>query len=122
MKASRVLIIEDDVMIAMLFENLLAGMGHAVCAIAATEADAVAAAIRHKPDLMIVDGRLNHGSGEAAVDEIQRTGKVPHIFVSGDPPASIQARRPGAVVIGKPFREAELANAIQRALTGTAAD
>lgn len=109
-------------MIAMLFETLLAEMGHAVCAIATTEAEAATAALRHKPDLMIVDARLSRGSGEAAVDEIQRTGKVPHVFVSGDPPERIQARRPGAVVIGKPFREADLAKAIQRALTGTATD
>src|ERR1700719_4544619 len=58
MKALRVLVIEDDALIAMLLSELLAGMGHDVCATAATEADAVTAATRHRPDLMIVDARL----------------------------------------------------------------
>jgi CheY-like chemotaxis protein len=55
MKALRVLVVEDDVLIGMLFADALAAMGYDVCAIEATEADAVAAAARYKPDLMIVD-------------------------------------------------------------------
>ena len=49
MKALRVLVIEDDALIAMLLAELLAGMGHDVCATAATEAEAVIAAARSKP-------------------------------------------------------------------------
>ena len=44
MKALRVLVVEDDALIAMLLSELLAGMGHDVCATAASEADAVIAA------------------------------------------------------------------------------
>src|SRR5436853_3517200 len=53
MKALRVLVVEDDALIAMLLTEMLAGMGHDVCATAATEADAVSAATRYDPDLMI---------------------------------------------------------------------
>lgn len=115
MRALRVLIVEDEAVIAMLLAEVLAGMGHDVCASEATEARAIAAAVRCRPDLMIVDARLRDGSGVAAVEKILRTGFVPHVFVSGDP-SGIQALRPGAVVIQKPYFESDLVRAIQRAL------
>jgi CheY-like chemotaxis protein len=62
MKALRVLVIEDDALIALLLSELLAGMGHDVCATAATEAEAVRAATRYRPDLMIVDAGLGRGA------------------------------------------------------------
>lgn len=61
--ALRVLVVEDDALITMLYAELMTEMGHVVCAIETIEADAVAAATRHKPDLMIVDVGLR----EAAV-------------------------------------------------------
>jgi CheY-like chemotaxis protein len=115
MKALRVLLIEDDAVIAMLLADMFAAMGHDVCAIEATEAGAVAAAVRCRPDLMIVDVRLGDGSGFTAVEEILRTGFVPHVFVSGDI-STVRARKPGAVAIRKPFSESDLLQAIQRAL------
>ena len=116
MKAARVLVMEDDRMIGTLLGEMLAGMGHAVCATETTEAGAVTAAVRCRPDLMIVDVRLGSGSGVRATDEIQRGGSVPHVFVSGDISA-VTAHRPGAVAIQKPFHAAELARAIQRVLS-----
>jgi two-component system, response regulator PdtaR len=115
MKALRVLVIEDDALIAMLLSELLVGMGHDVCATAATEAEAVSAATRYRPDLMIVDSGLGRGSGISAVEEILRAGPLAHLFISGDA-GRVQTRKPHAVVIRKPFREAELARAIDRAL------
>jgi two-component system, response regulator PdtaR len=94
---------------------MLAGMGHKVCGIEATEADAVSAAARHRPDLMIVDVQLGDGSGVDAVAEIHRSGPIPHVFVSGNI-ANVKALQPGAVIIQKPYRESDLARVIQRAL------
>ena len=120
MKALRVLVVEDDALIVTLLSELLAGMGHEVCATAATEAHAVTAAARHRPDLMIVDASLARGSGVSAVEEILHAGPVAHLFVSGDPGA-VQALRPSAVVIRKPFRETDLVKAIESALNAAAA-
>ena len=119
MNAIRVLVVEDDALIGMLLAEMLAGMGHDVCAIEATEADAVTAAIRCRPDLMIVDARLGDGSGVRAVEEILRTGSVPHLFVSGDI-SRVKALRPGSVVLQKPFHETDLARAIQCAFDAAA--
>ena len=115
MQTLRVLVIEDDALIVMLLAEVLKGMGHDVCATAATEAEAVSAAARHRPDLMIVDAGLGHGSGVAAVEEILRAGPVAHLFLSGDA-GRVQTRRPDAIVVRKPFRQAELARAIDTAL------
>jgi DNA-binding response OmpR family regulator len=108
--------VEDDAIIGMLLADMLAEMGHSVCAIEATEADAVAAAHRYRPDLMIVDAWLGNGSGVSAVEEIHRTESISHIFISGDA-SGVAGLRPDAVVVQKPFGEWDLAQAIQRALT-----
>src|SRR5277367_2754672 len=115
----RVLVVEDDAIIGALLAEMLEGMGHDVCAVEATEADAVTAAARWRPDLMIVDVRLGEGSGVSAVDEIHRTGPVPHVFVSADI-SRLQSLRPGAAIIQKPYREADLARVIRRALDAPA--
>ncbi len=115
MNALRIMVVEDEFAVAHLFAEVLAGMGHDVCAIEATESDAVAAAARCKPDLMIVDVGLGTGSGVVAVDEILLTGFVPHVFVSGDI-SGVQALRPNAVAIQKPFFVSALVLAMQRAL------
>ena len=115
MQALRVLVVEDDPMIGMLLAEMLEAMGHDVCAIETTEAAAVTAAAQYRPDLMIVDARIDDGSGVSAVDKILRTGFVPHLFISGNI-SNIRALRPDAVVLEKPFRELELTRAIQRAI------
>lgn len=115
MKALRVLVVEDDALIAMLISELLVGMGHDVCATAATEAEAVISAAHCRPDLMIVDAGLGRESGVSAVEEILRSGPVAHVFISGDA-ETVRVRKPDAVVVRKPFRETELARAIDMAL------
>jgi DNA-binding response OmpR family regulator len=111
----RVMIVEDEPLMGILFGEVMEGMGYAVCAIEATEASAVAAAVRCKPDLMLVDVHLGEGSGVSAVCEILRIRFVPHVFYSGDI-SGVRATRPSAIAIQKPFRVSELACAIKRAL------
>lgn len=114
-KPLRVLIVEDEALIAYVLAEILEEMGFAVCATEATEAGAVTAALQYQPDLMIVDARLREGSGISAVETILRNQFVPHVFVSGDRLTSL-ALHPRAIVLQKPFLEADLARAIQRAL------
>ena len=111
----RILIVEDEALIAMVLAEVLKEMGFAVCASEATEAGAVAAALRERPDLMIVDARLREGSGIGAVETILRDRFVPHVFASGDRLSGLTLH-PRAIVLQKPFLEADLALAIQRAL------
>ncbi|MEO8924814.1 MAG: response regulator [Caldimonas sp.] len=114
------LVVEDDAVIGTLLALLLEGMGHQVCAIEDTEQGTVAAAARYKPDLMIVDRWLIDGDGVSAVDEVCRTGFVPHLFLSGAP-IGIETLQPGAVVLQKPFFDGDLRRAMERALATPAA-
>jgi CheY-like chemotaxis protein len=76
LKALRVLVVEDNAFIGMLYADLLAEMGHTVCAIEATESEAVAAATLCKPDLMIVDAALREGTGVSAVEVVPAPGSL----------------------------------------------
>ena len=113
MRTLRVLVVEDEAIIGMLLAAVLAGMGHDVCGVADTEAEAVELAAKYRPDLMIVDAGLRDGSGVSAVAEILRARFVPHIFITGDL-ARIRALKPDAIVLEKPFLESDLVRAIQR--------
>jgi two-component system, response regulator PdtaR len=114
-RAVSVLVVEDDAVIGSLIAEMLEDMGYGVCAVEATETDAVAAAARYLPDLMIVDARLSEGSGVSAVAEILRSRFVPHLFITGNR-AKVVEQSPGAIVLQKPFNEAELTRAIRYAL------
>ena len=111
----RIIVVEDDALIGMLLAEMLVEMGHDVCAIEETEEGAVASAALCHPDVMIVDAWLGDGSGISAIDKILAIGAMPHVFVSGDL-ARVRKLRPDSVMVQKPYREAELANAIHQAI------
>ncbi len=114
MTALRILIAEDNAMIAMFLSDLLEVLGHGVCAVTETQAATVTAALLHRPDLMIVDEGLRDGSGIAAVQEVEMTLPVAHIFATGDC-YRVQRARPDAIVLQKPFNAPALVRAIERA-------
>src|SRR5208337_1582057 len=121
MKALRTLVVEDDAMIGGLLAETLEGLGHAVCAVENNAANAVAAASRWRPDLIIVDVGLDEASGIAAVKEILESGFVPHVIVTGDALRS-SSLGPNSVLIRKPFRVSGLDEATQRALAAAPVD
>jgi two-component system, response regulator PdtaR len=94
--------------------------GREVVVVERTVTDAVSAAARFRPGLMIVEERLDDGSGIVAVDEIIRQQPIPHLFVTGDV-SRVKALRPDAVVIQKPFAELALTLGIKRALEAAVA-
>ena len=114
----RILVVEDDLVIAQLLAELLEDLGHVVCGVETDAINAVAAAARWQPDLMIVDVGLGEASGVAAVKEILDGGFVAHVFVTGDILRDL-ALGPGAILIQKPFRGPEIVAAIQRSVAGS---
>jgi CheY-like chemotaxis protein len=83
---ARILIIEDEAVIAMDLSDLVTGAGHDVCAVEATASAAVAAANRERPDLVLADIQLADGSsGIDAVKEILSSFEVPVIFITAFP-------------------------------------
>ena len=118
--ATDVLIIEDEPIIAMDIEELVASCGHRVVGVAATEADAVAIAERSRPGLILADINLGAGGdGTSAVSRIIRSHYAPVIFVTAYPERLLtgEALEP-AFVITKPFEPLTLAIATYQAVTG----
>ena len=112
----RVLIVEDEPIIAMLLAEVLTEQGYDVADIASTESEAIREAARQRPDVMIVDARLRQGSGLTAVSAILAQGFIPHVFMSGDR-LTKTVMGPEAIVLQKPFQEADLLRAIAKALS-----
>ncbi len=105
MTGLRIVVVEDNAQISVPLAELLAALGHEVCATATTEVEAVAAAARHGPDLMIVDAHLQAGSGISAMETVLRLTAMPHFFITGG------ARRifpSNATVLLKPFGKVSL--------------
>lgn len=103
--ASRVLIIEDESIIALDLENLVAELGHKVVGSAATKDEAVTKARAQKPGLVLADINLGEGgSGIDAVTEILRTFDIPVIFITAYPERLLTGERPEPTyLITKPF-------------------
>jgi DNA-binding NarL/FixJ family response regulator len=81
----RVLIVEDDAIIAMHLASLVVELGHEVCATAMSAAGAIALATAHNPDVVLMDIRLAQGSsGIDAAREIHARLGLRCIFLSGN--------------------------------------
>ncbi len=71
----KILIVEDEFLIAMDLELVLQELGHVIVGIASTYDEAVNLAAEHKPDLALVDIHLADGpTGIAAASQINRMG------------------------------------------------
>lgn len=114
-KKLRIIIVEDNGIIAMDLADLLIAMGHDVCAIASGENEAVQAAELHQPDLMIVDDNLAEGDGLSAMQRILKHTGIAHLYITGNA-REVADRLPKAVIISKPFVMNELTQAIDIAL------
>ncbi len=116
--SSRVLIIEDEPIIAMDLEALVRGLGHEVVGNARTHSEAVAMATAEQPGLVLADIRLADGSsGLEAVNEILETFEVPVIFITAYPESLLTGQRPEPTfLIAKPFREDMVKAIISQAL------
>lgn len=114
----RVLVIEDEAVIALDVADIVRNAGHEVVGIAPTEKAAVELAKKHSPHLVLADIQLRGAdSGITAVKEIMRAMNVPVIFVTGYPERLLTgAQIEPAFVISKPFDPDLLRAAIAQAL------
>jgi CheY-like chemotaxis protein/DNA-directed RNA polymerase specialized sigma24 family protein len=114
----RVLVIEDEAVIALDVAKIVRSAGHQVVGIAATEKAAIELAEKHTPDLVLADIQLKgQDNGMAAVRQILKSMSVPIIFVTGFPERLLtgQGIEP-AFVITKPFDPDLLKTAMAQAL------
>jgi CheY-like chemotaxis protein len=116
--ATDVLIIEDELLIAMDLETIVGSLGHRVLDVATTKSEALAAVKRHKPGLILADVKLADGSsGLDAVREIVAKDQVPIIFITAYPEKVLTGERPEPTfLISKPFQRETVMAIISQAL------
>lgn len=117
--AGKVMVIEDEAIIAMDISHIVTEMGHKVTGIARTRGEAVSLASRERPDLILADIQLaDNSSGIDAVNEIlAQFDSLPVIFITAFPERLLTGTRPEpAFLITKPFSEEQLRSAVSQAM------
>lgn len=116
--ASRVMIIEDEPVIAMDLEGHVTELGHTVVGVATTRDEAVALAREQAPDLVLADIQLADGSsGVDAANKILDSARIPVIFITAFPECLLTGERPEPTfLIQKPFSSETLKATIGQAL------
>lgn len=116
--AARVMIIEDEPLIALDIETLVGEIGHTSVGIAATRDQATELAARTKPDIILSDIQLADGSsGIDAVTDILKDLNVPVIYITAYPERLLTgARQEPAFLITKPFQPSMVKAMVSQAL------
>ena len=118
LSGARILIVEDDMMIAMLLEDMLGELGCHVIGPANTLATALAAASDETIHAAILDVNLGAESAFPVADVLRARG-VPIIFSTGYGDAGLRDQDRSALVLGKPYRAEDLSAALNTALART---
>jgi len=115
---ARVLLIEDEPVIALDIARQVEELGHNITRVAATKEEAISAAKEDKPDLLLADIQLADGSsGIDAASEILREIEAPVIFITAFPERLLTGKKvEPTYLITKPFVPSAIKVAISQAL------
>lgn len=119
MVRGKIMIIEDEAIIAMDIESICSMMGHRVTGIARTRDAAVKLGKKEKPDLILADIQLaDKSSGVDAVNDLLGDlGDVPVVFITAFPERLLTGERPEpAFMIAKPYHPDQVISAISQAM------
>ncbi len=83
MVANRILIVEDEPLIAMMLEDFLEALGKSHVATCDTVASALAAIDNERPDAVILDINLSGGEKSWPVADALAAKDIPFVFSSG---------------------------------------
>lgn len=118
---ARILIVEDETIVALDMRHRLASLGYKVCDVAATAQGAIDKARDLRPDLILMDIKLKgDADGIEAANVINAADGPPIIFVTAFTDdatlARVRTTSPYGYIV-KPFHEREMAIAIELALS-----
>ena len=108
----RILIVEDEMLVAMNIEDMLLDLGHEVTGIASRLAPALALAGEAEIDAAVLDVNLA-GERSFEVADLLRERGIPFLFATGYGLQGIEERYRGSTVLQKPFRIADLGAALR---------
>ncbi|MBN9690903.1 MAG: PAS domain S-box protein [Verrucomicrobia bacterium] len=125
MNPTRILVVEDENIVAMDIERGLHHLGYTVVGRASRGEDALELAAKHRPDLVLMDIRLKGAwDGVETAEQIRRQYAIPVVFLTAyaDEPTLERAKRAAPYgYLLKPFEETELHSVIEVALNQHAA-
>ena len=115
LQGMRVLVVDDEFLIAITIEETLTEAGAEVLS-AATLAAALKIATEEPLSAALLDVRLGHQTSEDVADTLASRA-IPFVFYSGQPlPDSIQTKHPGAKVLRKPVPQEAFIEAVVRSM------
>jgi len=111
--ATRVLIVEDESLIAMLIEDHLLEFGYEVEPAVATVKEALARIDRGGVDLALLDVNLGGTMSFPVAEALRRRG-IPFLFLTGYGRAGLPSEYADCLVLQKPFRRKDLEAHLQQ--------
>lgn len=115
MSARRVLIVEDEMLVAMLLEDMLVEMGFEVVGPALRLQRALEIAREESFDFAILDVNLATERSYPVADVLRERG-IPFIFATGYGSPGLDGSYRDAVTLQKPFEPHQLVHAIASAI------
>lgn len=121
MKKARILIVEDEAIVAEDLENLIIDFGYEMVGSVVGADDAIQQAIEHRPDLILMDIMLKgNKNGIDAANEIKDMLKIPIIFLTAYSDLKLieeaKNTEPYAFIV-KPFQDKQVIASIEMALS-----
>jgi PAS domain S-box-containing protein len=117
---ARILVVEDERIVALDIEDQLSGLGYSVPATVARGEEAIRQAAESSPDLVLMDIRLKgHMDGIEAAQHIRTHLDIPVVFLTAQADEATLQRAKVTDSYGyllKPFEERELRSTIEMAL------
>lgn len=115
----RIMVIEDEPIIAADISAIVEDLGHSVVGVARTRTEAVAMGRAERPDLILADIQLaDNSSGIDAVNDLMADmPDTPVIFITAFPERLLTGEKhEPAFLISKPYKEEQVQSAVSQAM------
>ena len=113
----RILLVEDEPIVAVLAEDMLDAIGCIVAATVATVADAQAAIESLSFDIAMVDINLDGEDGLIVANALSQRG-IPNLITTGYDMRSTAPGQPTSIILTKPYALSDLETALERCADG----
>lgn len=111
----RILIVEDEPLIALMLTDMLAELGFNVAASVAQVAEALAFLANEKVDIALLDVNIGAQKIDPVADLLAARG-TPFIFTTGYGSTGVPANHVDRAILQKPFHVEDLATIVRREL------
>ena len=109
--APRILVVEDEMTVAMLIEDMVVELAYEVAAVVPRLEDAMRLLDSDSFDLAMLDVHLNGKTVFAFAEELKER-EIPFVFATAYGPSSIPRKFQGHQILRKPFGPVELRKAL----------